>query len=517
MKRLSMTLCLILALIYGIPAFAGAETQQEFELQCYRKTAADADVYNNSNLDHVLIDHIPAGTYVIVNTGSQGNWKKITYMIDGVKKSGYTEVSLADAASVVRRSDGMADLVHENDPDYEKKIAEGTVEYDVKAALDRSEVPASAPTPAPMPESITDHSIGDAYGDSAFLKDPDRSVIYYQYAYNPAGHVDLLRYGFDGVTGTLENGSKVAVTNMQEKGYTYIQFGSTYGWVKNSDLVSKLPEGTAEKDQKNVSYRYLVGDYMAPVPLYANPGDAEDIGSLTAGAGILVAVHEWRDGYGYITFGGWKGWVKAKYLSGASSYGSSSAVAAAPASTAAPVQEAATAVPAPRQSSSGMANRTAPDRTEPTAAPLHIAGAPQDQRLAVIFAPNTGHAALRKGPKESAKLLKNCKAGVIVQVLEAGEVYAKVDYKGTAGYVKNTSMQFFAPTEAQGTGLLSYRGKTNGSTTVNVRCKADKNSWIVAQWETGTEVTVLSFADGWYEIEAHGIHGYVLAQYLTVQ
>lgn len=84
MKKLSMMLCLVLALICALPTIAGAETQQEFELRCYKKTAADADVYNNSNLDHVLIDHIPAGTYVIVNTSSQGNWKKITYMIRGI-------------------------------------------------------------------------------------------------------------------------------------------------------------------------------------------------------------------------------------------------------------------------------------------------------------------------------------------------------------------------------------------------------------------------------------------------
>ncbi len=41
-----MMLCLVLALIYALPTIAGAETQQEFELRCYKKTVAATDVYD---------------------------------------------------------------------------------------------------------------------------------------------------------------------------------------------------------------------------------------------------------------------------------------------------------------------------------------------------------------------------------------------------------------------------------------------------------------------------------------
>ena len=357
MKKLSMMLCLVLALICALPTIAGAETQQEFELRCYKKTAADADVYNNSNLDHVLIDHIPAGTYVIVNTSSQGNWKKITYMINGVKKSGYTEVRLVDTASVVRRSDGIADLVHEKDPEYSAKIKQGTLEFDVMQYDDKMEYAAYKAGLAPEPARKSDAA-----------------------------------------------GSK-----------------------SSPDADHTTAEIASETDQNDIS-----------------------VGVLELG---LV--------YSKISYNG--------------------------------------------------------QTMEVATADLVFGeNIPEGKELAVIYAPNTGKASLRKSAFDNATVLKTCKAGVIVSVIEVGKTYTKVNYKGTIGYVKNSSLQFYsAASQDTATGKLSYKGKTNGGTTVNVRCKADKESVVVATWETGTAVRILSTANGWYEIEAKGIHGWVLQEYLT--
>ena len=357
MKKLSMMLCLVLALICALPTIAGAETQQEFELRCYKKTAADADVYNNSNLDHVLIDHIPAGTYVIVNTSSQGNWKKITYMINGVKKSGYTEVRLVDTASVVRRSDGIADLVHEKDPEYSAKIKQGTLEFDVMQYDDKMEYAAYKAGLAPEPARKS-----DAAGSKS---SPD------------ADHT------------TAEIASE---TNQNDISVGVLELGLVYS---------------------KISYN---------------------------GQTMEVATAD-------LVFG---------------------------------------------------------------------ENIPEGKELAVIYAPNTGRASLRKSAFDNATVLKTCKAGVIVSVIEVGKTYTKVNYKGTIGYVKNSSLQFYsAASQDTATGKLSYKGKTNGATTVNVRCKADKESAVVATWETGTAVRILSTANGWYEIEAKGIHGWVLQEYLT--
>lgn len=155
MKKYSMILCLMLALICALPTFAGAETQQEFELRCYRKTAAATDVYDfRYKAEGEIIDHIPAGTYVIIH--SSGEWYYITYMKNGVKKSGSVKVGFVDTASVVRRSDGMADLVHEKDPDYSVKIKQGVLEFDVTQYDDKMEYAAYIAGLAPEPERKSD-------------------------------------------------------------------------------------------------------------------------------------------------------------------------------------------------------------------------------------------------------------------------------------------------------------------------------------------------------------------------
>lgn len=62
--------------------------------------------------------------------------------------------------------------------------------------------------------------------------------------------------------------------------------------------------------------------------------------------------------------------------------------------------------------------------------------------------------------------------------------------------------------------MLTYHGKTNGSTKINLRNSPDKTSAKVAEWKTGTEVTVLSHKDGWMMVEANGVSGYVLKEFV---
>jgi SH3-like domain-containing protein len=356
MKKLSMMLCLVLALIYALPTIAGAETQQEFELRCYKKTVAATDVYDfRYKAEGEVIDHIPAGTYVIIH--SSGEWYYITYMINVLKKSGSVKVGFVDTASVVRRSDGIADLVHEKDPEYSAKIKQGTLEFDVTQYDDKMEYAAYKAGLAPEPARKSDAASSKS--------------------------------------------------------------------TPNADHTTA--EIASETDQNDIS-----------------------VGVLELG---LV--------YSKISYNGQ------------------------------PMEVA-------------------------TADLVFGENIPEGKELAVIYAPNTGRASLRKSASENATVLKTCKAGVIVSVIEVGKTYTKVNYKGTIGYVKNSSLQFYsAASQDTATGKLSYKGKTNGATTVNVRCKADKESVVVATWETGTAVRILSTANGWYEIEAKGIHGWVLQEYLT--
>ena len=83
------------------------------------------------------------------------------------------------------------------------------------------------------------------------------------------------------------------------------------------------------------------------------------------------------------------------------------------------------------------------------------------------------------------------------------------------GYIKTVCLKFYGDSESTAQGVLSYKGTTGGGTTVNVRNTPKGDSAKVAEWRTGTEVTILSHANGWYEIEANGMHGYVMEKYVT--
>jgi len=141
---------------------------------------------------------------------------------------------------------------------------------------------------------------------------------------------------------------------------------------------------------------------------------------------------------------------------------------------------------------------------------------PEDKRIAVVYAPNTGKASLRAKGSSSADTLKKCKAGTIVSVLEYGKKFCKINYNGSVGYILTSCLQFHSADEQPtGTGVLSYKGKATGSTTINIRNDADGDSAKITEWRTGTEVLVFGIDGKWYEVEANGMRGFVKEEFLT--
>ena len=59
-------------------------------------------------------------------------------MKNGVKKQGTIKVKLIDCTSTIRKSDGLAYDIHEKDPNYDAKIKEGVLEFDVTKYSDSS-------------------------------------------------------------------------------------------------------------------------------------------------------------------------------------------------------------------------------------------------------------------------------------------------------------------------------------------------------------------------------------------
>ena len=139
MKRCKLLVLLILICLLMLPAFATAETQEEFELRCFKKTAAAATVYSYLNSSEgEVIDYIPAGTYVQCKSSTRDGRTTVVYMKNGVKKQGTIKVKLIDCTSTIRKSDGLAYDIHEKDPNYDAKIKEGVLEFDVTKYSDSS-------------------------------------------------------------------------------------------------------------------------------------------------------------------------------------------------------------------------------------------------------------------------------------------------------------------------------------------------------------------------------------------
>lgn len=145
-------------------------------------------------------------------------------------------------------------------------------------------------------------------------------------------------------------------------------------------------------------------------------------------------------------------------------------------------------------------------------------GVDASHRVAVIYAPRTGTAALREKAASNGAKLEACATGRIVPVLEVGEEFTRVRYDGKEGWVFNDALKFFHGGEASlGKGVLHLKGKTDGEAEVNIRTSTSASSTKVAGWKTGITVTVLSRSGVWYAVEHEGWYGYVHQQYLTME
>ena len=143
---------------------------------------------------------------------------------------------------------------------------------------------------------------------------------------------------------------------------------------------------------------------------------------------------------------------------------------------------------------------------------------PLEMEEAAIYAPKGGTAPLRKKASEKGKLIKQCKAGTIVTVLDYGAKWTRIKDGKREGYIKTSSLTFLpANREPIALADLSWRGTTTGGTRINIRNEASKQSFVIGEWRTGTDVEVFSFKDGWYEVDAFGMHGFVMEEFIKIK
>lgn len=143
--------------------------------------------------------------------------------------------------------------------------------------------------------------------------------------------------------------------------------------------------------------------------------------------------------------------------------------------------------------------------------------AEEGRRLAVINAPKSGSASLRRKASSKSAVLEKCRTGSIVAVLALTKKYAKINYQGAVGYVSKSALTFLTPSAEAGLfATIAYKGNVKSHNTVKVRMTGSSKSRILGEYPCGTRVTVLLAEEKWTQIEVDGRRCAILTEFLLM-
>lgn len=132
----------------------------------------------------------------------------------------------------------------------------------------------------------------------------------------------------------------------------------------------------------------------------------------------------------------------------------------------------------------------------------------------------TGSVRLRKGPNTDHDIITTLSKGTEITLygLSSGWYSAKMS-DGTAGYVSSKYVKVTAAYSAEETGGQEETAQSTGkgvlTAKVNFRQGPSTSAKKLTTLKKGTEVTIYSLNDGWYEVEYNGTRGYLYAKYVS--
>ena len=135
-------------------------------------------------------------------------------------------------------------------------------------------------------------------------------------------------------------------------------------------------------------------------------------------------------------------------------------------------------------------------------------GTSQPQRAVVNNPKSTQYLNLRETASQAAKVLGRYKNHTPVTVLQAGNVWCKVQVDGKTGYMMTA---FLKMTTAS---LSAKVNNPNGGRIVNFRSGPSLNASVVKTLAVGTKVAVLEKGTDWSLVEVKGATGYVSTWFL---
>ena len=136
----------------------------------------------------------------------------------------------------------------------------------------------------------------------------------------------------------------------------------------------------------------------------------------------------------------------------------------------------------------------------------------------------TGSVNLREGEGTNTKKLAVLKKGTKLELISLSNGWYKISCAAGEGYVSAKYVRVITALPENGADTDEGKdaepeapsaigtGVTTG--TVNMREKANTSSKILTKLKRGTEVTLYSLSNGWYEAECGGKRGYLYAKYV---
>ncbi|MBE5804508.1 MAG: hypothetical protein E7316_08365 [Clostridiales bacterium] len=115
---------------------------------------------------------------------------------------------------------------------------------------------------------------------------------------------------------------------------------------------------------------------------------------------------------------------------------------------------------------------------------------------------------LRETASLTAKVLGQFPTGTMVEIVESGDEWHKVEVGGKSGYM----MAKYLSTEA---GSLSATVRTNTGIGLNLREEPGMDGAIITSFKPGTRVTVLQKSSEWCRVSVEGQEGFMATRFLT--
>lgn len=116
---------------------------------------------------------------------------------------------------------------------------------------------------------------------------------------------------------------------------------------------------------------------------------------------------------------------------------------------------------------------------------------------------------LRETASLSAKVLGQFPTGTLVEIVESGDEWHKVEVVGKTGYM----MARYLNTDLNNTATATVR--TNTGIGLNLREEPSMDGAIITSYKPGTEVAVMQKGTIWSRVKVDGNEGFMASQYLN--